>query len=148
MLLFLLYRYVCVLSHVQLFAIPWTVAHQPPLSMGFPRQEYWSELSFPSPEDFPNSGIKPMSLVSSTLAGRFFATSTTWEALFYRWKKPIQIVQFSASQTWACIRVTSIMGLLKHRFLGSTPKDCLLARSEVPLETSYFYHVLWRCWCW
>ena len=37
------------LSHVQLFAIPWTVAHQAPLSMGFPRQKYWSGLSFPSP---------------------------------------------------------------------------------------------------
>ena len=36
------------LSHVWLFATPWTVAHQAPLSMGFPRQEYWSELLLPS----------------------------------------------------------------------------------------------------
>ena len=40
---------------------PWTVAHQAPLSMGFPRQEYWSVLLFPSPGDFPNPGIKPTS---------------------------------------------------------------------------------------
>ena len=40
---------VCVLSHVQLFAIRWTVALQAPLSMGFPRQGYWSGLLFPSP---------------------------------------------------------------------------------------------------
>ena len=40
---------------------PWTVAHQAPLSMGFSRQEYWSGLPFPSPEDFPYPGIKPMS---------------------------------------------------------------------------------------
>ena len=40
---------------------PWTVAHQDPLSMGFPRQEYWSELPFLSPEDLPNPGIKPRS---------------------------------------------------------------------------------------
>ena len=40
---------------------PWTVAHQAPLSMGFPRQEYWSGLSFPSPGDLPDPGIEPMS---------------------------------------------------------------------------------------
>ena len=46
------------LSHVQLFVTLWTVAHQAPLSMGFSRQEYWRELPFPSPGDFPNPGIK------------------------------------------------------------------------------------------
>ena len=66
------------------FVTTWTVAHQVPLSVGFPRQKYWSDLSFPSPEDFSNSGMKPMSLVSLTLAGRFFTTSATSEALFYK----------------------------------------------------------------
>ena len=47
------------LSHVQLFATPWTVAHQAPLSMGFPRQEYWSGLPFPSIGDLPDLGIEP-----------------------------------------------------------------------------------------
>ena len=42
-------------------ATPWTVACQAPLLMGFPRQEYWSELPFPSPEDLPDPGIKPVS---------------------------------------------------------------------------------------
>ena len=46
-------------SHVQLFATPWTVAHQAPLPMGFSRQEYWSELPFPSPGDLPHPGIEP-----------------------------------------------------------------------------------------
>ena len=46
------------LSRVQLFATPWTVAHQAPLSMGFSRQEYWSGLPFPSPGDLPDPGIK------------------------------------------------------------------------------------------
>ena len=46
-------------SHVQLFATPWTVAHEAPPSMGFSRQEYWSGLPFPSPGDLPNPGIKP-----------------------------------------------------------------------------------------
>ena len=50
------------LSHVRLFATPWTVAYNAPPSMGFSRQEYWSGLPFPSPEDLPNPGIKPGSL--------------------------------------------------------------------------------------
>ena len=50
------------LSRVRLFATPWTVAHQAPPSMGFSRQEYWSGLPFPSPEDLPNPGIEPGSL--------------------------------------------------------------------------------------
>ena len=49
------------LCSVQLFATPWTVAYQAPLSMGFPRSEYWSGLPFPSPEDLPNPGIQPKS---------------------------------------------------------------------------------------
>ena len=47
-----------VLSHVQLFATPWSAAHQAPPSMGFSRQEYWSGLPFPSPGDLPDPGIK------------------------------------------------------------------------------------------
>ena len=47
------------LSRVRLFATPWTVALQAPLSMGFSRQEYWSGLPFPSPGDLPNPGIEP-----------------------------------------------------------------------------------------
>ena len=61
----------CKLSHVWLFANPWTVTHQAPLSMGFPSQEYWSGLSFPSLGDLPDPGIE---LTSPALAGRFFTT--------------------------------------------------------------------------
>ena len=50
-------------SHVQLFATPWTIALQALLSMGFSRQEYWSGLPFPSPEDLPDPGIEPRSPV-------------------------------------------------------------------------------------
>ena len=51
------------LSRVLTFATPWTEAcsRQAPLSMGFPRQEYWSGLSFPSPRDLPDLGIEPVS---------------------------------------------------------------------------------------
>ena len=54
-------------------ATPWTVAHQAPLSMGFPRQEYWRGLSFPPPGDLPAPGIEPK---SPALAGGFFTTET------------------------------------------------------------------------
>ena len=57
--------------------MPRTVVCQAPLSMGFPRQEYWSGLPFPSPGDLPDPGMEPMSLKSAALAGRFFITSTT-----------------------------------------------------------------------
>ena len=54
----------CTLSHSVmscLFATPWTVAKQAPLSMGFPKQEYWSGWPFPPQGDLPNPGIKPAS---------------------------------------------------------------------------------------
>ena len=55
--------YVCIsrFNHVPFFATPWTVACQAPLSMRFPRQEYWSGLPFPSPGDLPDPGIEPSS---------------------------------------------------------------------------------------
>ena len=78
---------VCVLSHlshVQLFVTPWTAAHQPPLSMGFSRQEYWSRLPCPPLGDLPNPGIEFMSLISPALADRFFTIYVTWEAHIWR----------------------------------------------------------------
>ena len=68
-------------SHVSLSVTQWIVACQAPLSMEFSRQEYWSGLPCPPPGDFPNPRIKPVSLMSPALAGRFFTTSTFWEAL-------------------------------------------------------------------
>ena len=53
------------------FGTPWTVAHQAPLSAGFPRQEYWSGLPFPSPGNLPYPGIES---TSPALAGGFFTT--------------------------------------------------------------------------
>ena len=63
-----------------LFVAPWTVTHQSPLSLAFPRQEYWSGLPFPFPGDLPNPGIKPgflsllhwqASSLTLTLPGKF-----------------------------------------------------------------------------
>ena len=61
-------------SHVWLFATLWTVAHQALLSMVFSRQEYWSAISFS--RDLPDLAIKPRSLTSPAVGGRFFTTST------------------------------------------------------------------------
>ena len=64
-----------------MFVTPWTVARQAPLCMGFPGQEYWSGLSFPSPGNLPDPGIKPTFPESPALSGRFFTTNATREAL-------------------------------------------------------------------
>ena len=62
-------------------ATPWTVACQAPLSMGFSKQEYWSRLPCAPLGDLPNPGIEQHLLTSPALAGRFFTTSATWEAI-------------------------------------------------------------------
>ena len=71
---------VCTLMFFSDSATPWTVAHQAPLSMAFPRQEYRCGLPFPSPGDPPDPGIEPASLASPSLAGGFFTTGATWGA--------------------------------------------------------------------
>ena len=74
----------CMPSHVRLFATPWTVAHKAPLSMGFPRQEYWNVLPFPPPGHLPNPGIEPASPVDLALAGRFFTTAPSGKPLQFK----------------------------------------------------------------
>ena len=71
-------------SRVRLWAALWTTAYQTPLNMGLSRQAYWSGLPCPLPGDLPDSGVKfasPKSLMSPELAGGFFTTSASWEAL-------------------------------------------------------------------
>ena len=65
-------------SCVQLFVTLWSLAYQAPLSMGFSRQEYWSGLPCPPPEDLPDPGTELESLTSPALAGGFFTTSITF----------------------------------------------------------------------
>ena len=67
-----LYSFTYLLSHVQLFVTPWTVAHEAPLSMGFYRQEHWSGLPCPAPGDHPNPRID---LRSPTLQADSFPPS-------------------------------------------------------------------------
>ena len=71
----------CAQTVVSDFAAPWTVANQAPLFMGFPRQQYWSRLSFPSSGYLPERGIESTSLTTPALAGKFFTIRATLEAL-------------------------------------------------------------------
>ena len=82
--------YVCVFNCSVVsdsFVTPWTVAHQAPLSMRFPRQEHCGGLPFPSPGDLPDPGVKP---TSSELAGGFFTTELlgSHDSLGADWKIP------------------------------------------------------------
>ena len=72
------------LSRVGLFATPWTAAYQAPPSMGFSRQEYWSGLPFPSPEDLPDPGIKPRSptLQADALTSEPSGKPPNWNLIF------------------------------------------------------------------
>ena len=77
---------VCVLIHcsrVQLFATLWAVSHQAPFSMGILQARTLERVAMPPPGDPPDPGIEPTSLMSTVLAGGFFTTSTTGDAL--RW---------------------------------------------------------------
>ena len=96
----------CVLSRVScvpLFEIPWTVARQAPLSMGFPRQEYWSGLSCPPPGDLPDPRVEPASLMSPALADGFFTTSATWEAQFLVLKESLLLHEFLIMAFWSSL---------------------------------------------
>ena len=83
-------------SHVWLFATLWTVAHLAPLSIGFPRYEYWSGLPCTSPGDLHNSGIEPESVASPALADRFFTTS----AIRVLFKRVLCFICLLITDTW------------------------------------------------
>ena len=107
------------LSRVQLFVTPWTIAHQASLSMGFSRQEYWSGLPNPPPGSLPYPGIEVMSLMSPALSGRFFTSSTSWEA-------PIK----------GC----EVVKLLSHVRLFATP---WMVAYQAPLSTGFSRQEYW-----
>ena len=107
------------LSCVQLFTIPWTVAHQAPLPMGFPRQEYWSGLLLPPPGDLSNPGIKPMSSAPPALAGGYFTTEPPGKpnnhSMVHQTRRDVSNNLFE--QTGGTSRITKNSGIL----LGSSP---------------------------
>ena len=111
--------YLCELSRVWPFATPWTVAHQAPLSMGFSRQEYWSGLPFSPPGHLPHPAMELEYLASPALAGRFFTTSATWEALMVVAFLPRQLKSPSVL-AW---RIPGTGSLVGCRLWGRTESD-------------------------
>ena len=107
-----------VLSRVWLFASPWTVACQAPLSIEFSRQEYWSGLSFSTPGCLPDQGIKLSSLVSPTVAGGFFTTEPPGNTLSlpcYAWS--LSHAQLFETPWTAAWQAPLSMGILQARIL-------------------------------
>ena len=87
------------LSRVWLFATPWTVAYQAPLSMGFSRREYWSELPFPSPGDLP----KPRGRTQvSCIASRHFYRLSHQRSLFYFQKETRKEISMTTNNFFLC----------------------------------------------
>ena len=80
----------CVLSPILCDPMDCVAPHQALLSMGFPRQEYWSGLPFPSPGDLLDQGIEPASPESSALAGRFFTIEPGGQVQFLGQKGPLE----------------------------------------------------------
>ena len=110
-------------------SVLWTVAHQAPWSVRFPRQEYWSALPCPPPEDLPTPGIKRTSLISPALAGEFFTNSNTWEVLLgiiancISWRECCENPQFITS--WPKVQVTTsdfqVVSEVRSIFGGTEP---------------------------
>ena len=112
------------LSRVQLFSTLWAVGSQAPLSMGFPRQDYWSRLPFLSLGDLPDPGIEPASPV---LAGRFFTTDPSGK---YYW---------SVVDLQCCVLVSGIQQSESVKYISTLFKILFPYRSLQSIEFPVLY---------
>ena len=126
------------------FATTWTIAHQAPLSVGFPRQEYWSGLLFSSPGDRLNSGLELASLVSPALASGFFTMEPPG-------KPPLEQILFQPQYFLKKNPNKQIRQFPRHRQLHSTEPTAVMAHQPSTCQdlqityimTSFcFVHVL------
>ena len=143
-------------SSVRLFATPWTLAHQAPPSMGFSRQEYWSGWPCPPPGDLPHSGIEPSSLLSPALAGRFFTTRATSDALMILLPKMQPVATlilthgdwFWTSDFQRCEMAGSCYFFLSHWGCGNV----LQQQQETNTDQHFFHLEVWlfpsSCFLW
>ena len=124
-------------SSVQLFVTLWTTACQVSLSMGFPRQEYWSGLSFPSPEDLPNPGTETASLMSPALAGGSCTNSTTREAAPKIWCFWTVVLEKILESALPCEEIPPVnpKGNQPWIFIG---------RTDTEVEAPILGHLMWR----
>ena len=136
------------------FEIPWTVAHQALLSMGFSRQEYWSGLPCLPPGDLPNPGIELPSLTSPALADGFFTTSATWEAHVYSVLHAHFLgrsLGIQSSETSGCMSIAwemfhSVMAKLqKEADSGVRTQPWVIMAGRSHSENHWFKK--WMLWC-
>ena len=156
------------LSHVRLFEAPWTVAYQAPQSVGFSRQEYWSGLPFPSPEDLPHPGIEPRSptVEADTLLseppGKSMVRDHHWcvfcllgwefwfDFFFFSHSPPIMTVAWLLFARPALVRVLVHVSIKGERFILKENKKSMMAAGDfshrtrgtawvVPCTTFCFY---------
>ena len=120
------------LLQLRLFATPWTIAGQAPLSAGFSRREYWSGLPFPPAGRLPDPGIEPASPVSPASAGRFFTTSATWEALS---TSPCRPKAFGSGRCVWDERASGPSDSRLHLFPARLPSHCSPGRSHTAHPT-------------
>ena len=127
-------------SNVRLFVTLWTVARLSPLPVRFSRQEYWSGLPCPPPEDLPHTGVEPVSLMSPELAGGVFTTSTTWEALWFHGRIYSSIffplAQLGIFIAFQCNKGTSFS--YKKKSQSSHLEHCLLMRKSPAISLCLF----------
>ena len=128
----------CVRSHVWLFETPWTVAHQALLSMGFPRQDYWNGLPFPSPADLPGPGIEfaPLCLLSDQpIKNR------------HHWGSQRDVI--SPTDTLLIDKCSALWGLpwiIAGSFLplyNTSPLECHLVPSWTKKVIQFLLHLVW-----
>ena len=118
--------------------IPWAVAHQSALSMGFHRQEYWSGLPFPTPGDLHDPGILPSSLVSPALADRFFSTEPPGKPPSYWIIKSVKINEKLLMHVHACPVSWSCSTLCEPPWTAAYQASLSLTRFwSLPQFTSY-----------
>ena len=124
-------------GHVWLFVTPWSASLQAPLSMGFPRQKYWSGLSFPLPGDFPDPGIEPMSPVAHTLQADSLPLShwCLWYWCYYYYFfvlccQPVPPIYEQPNKHWITGNVSNGMEHCEYQVLP--PADRLLHWAAAP----------------
>ena len=120
-------------------AASWMVAHQAPRSMGFSRQEYWSGLPFPTPGDHCDPRIKPESLASPALPGRFFHCVT--REVLDRANKEL-IDQASQDSLKECFPSASWSIWRSLAYPGYFNKNCHIKHRVPNTVLSYTHHLL------
>ena len=149
-------EWVKLLSRVQLFASPWTVAYQAPPSMGFSRQDCWRGLPFPSPGDLPNPGIEPGSPALQADALPSEPPGKPWCCWYTKASPNKKVFKVAYMTHYACEDIHKLQDFLVsiiHSFIKNKTSICVTCHAvykwvEVCLEVIsvvdfiYYYYIL------